>query len=157
MQEPQGTWVWSLGWEGPLEEKMTTHSSILAWRIRIPWTEEPGGLQSMGLQSQIGLKWLSKQLVHFTDVGLFITLLYYPFYIISLFSKSPPLLLILVICIAFFPFLISLAIHLSIVLIFLKDIAFGFFYLSLFVLIYSCSYLLIYLYVVYFAISSFFF
>ena len=42
----QETWVRSLGWEGPLEEGMTTHSSILAWRI--PWTEEPGGLQSMG-------------------------------------------------------------------------------------------------------------
>ena len=38
----------SLGWEGPLEEDMATHSSILAWRI--PWTEEPDGLQSMGLQ-----------------------------------------------------------------------------------------------------------
>ena len=37
-----------LGWEDPLEKKMTTHSSILAWRI--PWTEEPDGLQSMGLQ-----------------------------------------------------------------------------------------------------------
>ena len=37
-----------LGWEDPLEEEMATHSSILAWRI--PWTEEPGGLQSMGLQ-----------------------------------------------------------------------------------------------------------
>ena len=37
-----------LGWEDPLEEGMPTHSSILAWRI--PWTEEPGGLQSMGLQ-----------------------------------------------------------------------------------------------------------
>ena len=36
------------GWEDPLEEGMATHSSILAWRI--PWTEEPGGLQSMGLQ-----------------------------------------------------------------------------------------------------------
>ena len=36
----------SLGWEGPLEEGMATHSGILAWRI--PWTEEPGGLQSMG-------------------------------------------------------------------------------------------------------------
>ena len=36
------------GWEDPLEEEMATHSSILAWRI--PWTEEPGGLQSMGLQ-----------------------------------------------------------------------------------------------------------
>ena len=38
----------SLGWGGPLEKGMATHSSILAWRI--PWTEEPGGLQSMGLQ-----------------------------------------------------------------------------------------------------------
>ena len=44
----QETWVQSLGWEDPLEEDMATHSSILAWRI--PWTEEPGGLQSMGLQ-----------------------------------------------------------------------------------------------------------
>ena len=42
------TWVRSLGWEDPLEKEMATHSSILAWRI--PWTEEPAGLQSMGLQ-----------------------------------------------------------------------------------------------------------
>ena len=42
------TWVSSLDWEDPLEKGMATHSSILAWRI--PWTEEPGGLQSMGLQ-----------------------------------------------------------------------------------------------------------
>ena len=42
----QETWVRSLGWEDPLEEGMATHSSILAWII--PWTEEPGGLQSMG-------------------------------------------------------------------------------------------------------------
>ena len=42
------TWVLALGWEDPLEEGMTTHSSILAWRI--PWTEEPGKLQSMGSQ-----------------------------------------------------------------------------------------------------------
>ena len=41
----QKTWVESLGWEDPLEEKKTTHSSILAWEI--PWTEEPDGLQSM--------------------------------------------------------------------------------------------------------------
>ena len=40
------TWVRSLGWEDSLEKEMATHSSILAWRI--PWTEEPGGLQSMG-------------------------------------------------------------------------------------------------------------
>ena len=42
------TWVRSLGWEDPLEKGMATHSSILAWRI--PWTEEPGGLQSMDSQ-----------------------------------------------------------------------------------------------------------
>ena len=54
MQEPQEVWVHFLGWEDPLgqedtlEEGMTTHSSILAWRI--PWTEEPGRLPSTGLQ-----------------------------------------------------------------------------------------------------------
>ena len=44
----QETWVQSLRQDDPLEEEMATHSSILAWRI--PWTEEPGGLQSMGSQ-----------------------------------------------------------------------------------------------------------
>ena len=44
----QETWVQFLDWKDPLEEGMATHFSILAWRI--PWTEEPGGLQSMGLQ-----------------------------------------------------------------------------------------------------------
>ena len=44
----QKTWVQSLGWEDPLEEGMATHPSILSWRI--PWTEESGGLQSMGSQ-----------------------------------------------------------------------------------------------------------
>ena len=44
----QNTRVWSLGWEDPLEKGMATHSSILAWRI--PWTEEPGGLQFMALK-----------------------------------------------------------------------------------------------------------
>ena len=42
------TWVQLLGQEDPLEKEMATHPSILAWKI--PWTEEPGGLQSMGLQ-----------------------------------------------------------------------------------------------------------
>ena len=42
------TWVQSLGWEDPLEEGMATYSSILIWRT--PWTEEPGGLQSIGSQ-----------------------------------------------------------------------------------------------------------
>ena len=48
MQEMQETSVQSLGGDDPLEKGMETHSSILAWRT--PWTEEPGGLQSMGLQ-----------------------------------------------------------------------------------------------------------
>ena len=51
MQETQETWVRSLGWEDPLEKVMATHSSISAWEV--PWTEEPGSLQSMGLQ-QVG-------------------------------------------------------------------------------------------------------
>ena len=52
----QETWVWSLGREDALEKKMATHSSILAWRI--PWTEEPGGLQSMGSQ-RVGHDWVT--------------------------------------------------------------------------------------------------
>ena len=50
-------WVQSLGQEDPLEESIGTHSSILAWRI--PWTEEPGGLWPIGLQSRTQLKCLS--------------------------------------------------------------------------------------------------
>ena len=46
IQEIQETQIHSLGREDPLEKAMATHSSIVAWRI--PWTEEPGGLQSMG-------------------------------------------------------------------------------------------------------------
>ena len=45
----QNTQVQSLGWEDPLEKEKATHSSTLAWKI--PWTEEPGRLQSMGLQT----------------------------------------------------------------------------------------------------------
>ena len=48
------TWVWSLGWEDPLEKGVATHSSILAWRI--PWTVEPCGLKSMGSQG-VGHNW----------------------------------------------------------------------------------------------------
>ena len=44
----QETWMWSMSWEYPLEKEMAIHSSILAWEI--PWTEDPGGLQSMGSQ-----------------------------------------------------------------------------------------------------------
>ena len=46
VEQMQEMWVQSLGWEYPLEEEVATHSSTLAWRI--PWTEEPGGLQSTG-------------------------------------------------------------------------------------------------------------
>jgi len=55
----QETWVQSLSWEDPLKKGMATHSSILAWRI--PWTEEPGGLQSMGLQ-RVGHDWATHTL-----------------------------------------------------------------------------------------------
>ena len=54
----QETWVQSLGGEDPLKKEMATHSSILAWEI--PWTEEPGGLQSMGLQ-RVGYNLVTKQ------------------------------------------------------------------------------------------------
>ena len=50
MQETQETWVCPLGQEDPPEDRTATYSSILAWRIT--WTEEPGGLQFMGSQSQ---------------------------------------------------------------------------------------------------------
>ena len=58
MQETQETWVCSRGWEDPLEEEMATHSSVLAWRI--PWTEEPGGLQSIGSQ-RVGQGWAQNE------------------------------------------------------------------------------------------------
>ena len=50
-------WARSLGWEDSLEEEMATHSSILTWRV--PWTEEPGGLQSIGSQ-RVGHGWVTK-------------------------------------------------------------------------------------------------
>ena len=59
----QETWVQSLGREDPLEKEMATHSSILAWKI--PWTEEPGRLQSMGLQ-RVGHDWVAS--LHFTSL-----------------------------------------------------------------------------------------
>ena len=61
----QETWVWSLGWEDPLEKEMATHSSIPAWKI--PWTQEPCGLQSLGSQSQTRLKRLSMKKIQ--EVG----------------------------------------------------------------------------------------
>ena len=55
MQEAQETWLWSLG----LEKEMATHFSIIAWEI--PWTEEPSGLQFMGLQ-KVRHNWATKHI-----------------------------------------------------------------------------------------------
>ena len=60
------TWVQSLGQEDPLEKEMATHSSPLAWRI--PWMEEPGGLQSMGLQ-RVGHDWATSLSLFAIRVG----------------------------------------------------------------------------------------
>ena len=54
------TWVWSLGREDALEEDMATHSSVLAWRV--PWTEEPGGLQSTG-SPRAGHDWATNSFI----------------------------------------------------------------------------------------------
>ena len=64
----QETWVRSLGWEDPLEKEMAAHSSILAWRI--PWMEEPGGLQSMGSQ-RVGHDWATSLPFTLTKYFLF--------------------------------------------------------------------------------------
>ena len=56
----QETWVQSLGWEDPPENKMATHSSILAWK----WTQEPGRIQSMGFQ-RVGHDSVTNTLFHF--------------------------------------------------------------------------------------------
>ena len=81
MQETQ---VLSLGWEDPTEKGMAIHSSILAWRI--PWTEEPGGLQFMGSQ-RVGHDWATEHKVERADIiSLFSQVRYYcPYF--SLFSK----------------------------------------------------------------------
>ena len=59
--------VWSLGWKDPQEVGMATHSNILAWRI--PWAEEPGGLQFIVSQSQIQLKQLNTQAQGWQEFG----------------------------------------------------------------------------------------
>ena len=64
MPAVQETWVQSLGWEDPLEKKMTTHSSILDWKI--PWTEEPGRPQSMGYKES----YMTEQLSTAQEVGI---------------------------------------------------------------------------------------
>ena len=84
----QETWVWSLGWEDPLEKEMATHSSTLAWKI--PWTEEPGKLRSMGSQ-RVGHNWT-------TSLSFFLALFKFPWcgfclprgYYLSLCLSLPP-------------------------------------------------------------------
>ena len=70
MQETQETWVQSLGQEDPWRS-MTAHSGILSWRI--PWTEEPGRLQSKGLQ-KIGHVWVTKHKLQNRNMPLKITM-----------------------------------------------------------------------------------
>ena len=62
----QETHVQSLGREDPLEKGVATHSSLLAWRI--PWTEEPGGLQSMGSQ-RVGYDWMTDAVTSLSHVN----------------------------------------------------------------------------------------
>ena len=57
-------WVWSLGWKDPLEKGIATHFSILAWRM--PWTEQPKGLQSIGLH-RVRNDW--SDVAHSTNIG----------------------------------------------------------------------------------------
>ena len=65
MQETQEMWVWSLGQNDTLEDRMETHTSILAWKI--PWTKEPGGLQFMGLQ-RVRHDWSNWACMHETPI-----------------------------------------------------------------------------------------
>ena len=80
------TWVQSLGQEDPLEQGMATHSSIPAWRI--PWTEKPGGLQSMGLQ-RVGYNWATNTFTFKTTTYLHPRLLRLnPLYFIDITYES---------------------------------------------------------------------
>ena len=81
-------WVWSLGWEYALEKEMATHSSILAWRI--PWTEEPGGLQSMGLQ-RVGHDRATNSFTFFYSLGRLETVV--ATRMVFLIGNSPPWLI----------------------------------------------------------------
>ena len=77
LPEVRETQVGSLDREDPLEKEMATHSSILAWRI--PWTEEPCGLQSVGLQ-RIGYNWVTNTLPHSLNRQMtFENILFHPF------------------------------------------------------------------------------
>ena len=90
----QETWVRSLSWEDPLEKEMATHSSILAWRI--PWTEEPCGLQSTGSQ-RVGHDWatsLSYTLGRHTLWKMFLHSVEFSTILMISFEAQKPLILI---------------------------------------------------------------
>ena len=74
--------VWFLGWEDALEKGMATHSSILAWRI--PWTEEPGGLQSMGSQ-RVGHDWSNLAHTFIISVCMYLLCIYVWIYLLSIY------------------------------------------------------------------------
>ena len=93
----QETWVWSLGWEDPLEKEMATHSCTLAWKI--PWTKEHGGLQSTGSQ-RVGQDWatslsLVKTYLDYMDLCNAMSLIYNMLFIfvIAFLTRSKHLLL----------------------------------------------------------------
>ena len=89
MQETQETWIRSLGWEDPLEEEMATHSSILAWEI--PWTEEPGRLQSMGFQ-RVRHSWVTEHAnVQMVNTISFLSSLYIPPFRLQILMCMKPL------------------------------------------------------------------
>ena len=71
----QETHIWSLGWEDSLEKGMVTHSSILDWRI--PWTEEPCGLQSIGSQ-RVRYMWVTNTSLHITSYKQKVYVAWYP-------------------------------------------------------------------------------
>ena len=77
----QETWVWCLGRKDPLEEEMATHSTIFAWRI--PWVEEPGGLQSMGSQRVWVSDWAYTHMWCLTAINLIYIYIYFFFFFIS--------------------------------------------------------------------------
>ena len=88
----QETWIRFLDWEDPLEKEMATLSSILVWRI--PWTEEPGGLQSMWSQESDTTKWLSLSLILGAELPRLPACISYKIYInnsVSCLSLCPSL------------------------------------------------------------------
>ena len=87
----QETRVGSLGREDPLEKEMATHSSLLAWRI--PWTEEPGGLQSGGVTELDTTQWLNNK-IRFTKKTFFFK--QNKFYMQAIMSGEQPTTLLLI-------------------------------------------------------------